>query len=53
MLLGSSLDVDVSVALEKMTVIVIDLGRNGGICMTSETCFENENENVSVDASVS
>ena len=48
-----SLDVDVS-ALEKMNVIEIDHGKNGGICKNrSETCFENENAKENVDSSVS
>jgi hypothetical protein len=48
-----SLDADVS-ALEKLNVIEIDLGKNGGICMSrSETCFEIEKVNVNEDVSVS
>lgn len=49
-----SLDADVS-ALEKLNVIEIVLGKNGGICMNirSETCFESEKVNLNVDVSVS
>lgn len=48
-----SLDVDVLV-LEKMNAIGIDLGKNGGICMTRlGTCFESESGNVNGDVSVS